>query len=452
MQTDQTASRKPALFSLDNIKSLAKGRLPGQVVIQYTDKCNASCVQCGMRQSNKYPRTTLNVDDTKRILDAMVERGVQAVSFTGGEPLLCLSEISECIRHARDIGIKYIRTGTNGFMFKGSHKADFEAKIHKIARNLAESGLYTFWVSVDSANAEMHEKNRGLPGTIAGMEKALPIFHEYGLYPSANLGINRYLSGYDNPPPTGADFNSQAFYDHFRQGFRQFYGFVESLGFTVVNACYPMSLDEADAAENAVYTATSEDDFIRFTPQEKLALFKALFDTIPEFRHRLRIFTPRSSLMALIRHYEGNEAASYPCRGGIDFFFIDSKDMNTYPCGYRGTENMGKFWDLDLNSIDKKAWCKQCDWECFRDPSELAGSLLDMFQQPLSLGKKLLTDRAYSKLWLEDMRYYRACQYFNATLAPDMQKLAKFKPERFRILKSPNSADISATPLTSVAP
>lgn len=428
---NQTAGKKRSpWFRIQTWKDLAKGRLPGQVVIQYTDKCNASCVQCGMRRDNPFERNTLNQDNIKRLLDAMAARGIMAVSFTGGEPLLYLKEVAECLQYAHEIGIKYTRTGTNGFMFRNHHRSDFESKIAKIAKTLADAKIYTFWISIDSAIAEVHEKNRGLPGVVAGIEKGLPIFYEYGIYPAANLGINRYIAGYDNAPHLNNHIDSEDFYQHFRQAFRDFYSFVESLGFTTVNACYPMSFPEEQATNMAVYNATSVDNIVHFHPKEKQLLFKALFETIPEFRQQLRIFTPRSSLLALIRQYEGDDTGSYPCRGGIDFFFIDSKDMNTYPCGYRGEENLGQFWDIDLNNLDLNAWCKQCDWECFRDPSELSGPFMGIVQNPLKLFKKFIQDREYAMLWYEDIQYYRACDYFNAALPPNWKKLSRFSLPR----------------------
>lgn len=417
-------ARHNPLLSWKNWQALLRGRLPAQVVIQFTDQCNASCVQCGMRRESKFERSTLAVDDVKRMLDSMVLQGVEAVSFTGGEPLLYLKQIDECIRHAHTAGIRYIRTGTNGFMFRNSHKPDFESRMHQLAETLASSGLYTFWVSVDSADIEVHERNRGLEGCIAGIEKALPIFHQYGLHPAANLGINRYMGSFAPPPEVKQAADQAAFYDYFREAFHKFYGFVDNLGFTIVNACYPMDFD--DAGEHAVYTATSVDNFIKFSPEEKLPLFKAMYDTIPEFRHRLRIFTPRSALRALIRHYGGETDDSYACRGGLDFFFVDARDMNTYPCGFRGEENLGRFWELDLSQIKGEAWCKQCDWECFRDPSELSGPALDLRQRPLSVIKRFWKDREYARLWLEDLRYYRACNYFDAMTAPNYLQLANF--------------------------
>jgi len=440
--------KPPRAFTLADLGRLARGRIPGQVVIQYTDRCNASCVQCGMRVSNRFSRSTLRPEFVAPQIEAMAARGVAAISFTGGEPLLCLEAIAPLARQARDAGIRYVRTGTNGFIFRDHDRPDFADRVARLADTLLASGFNAFWISLDSADASLHEHNRGLPGVVAGIAKALPIFHAHGLYPAANLGINRTTGGRttdgpDAPPPHDPHrpetFDAAAFTDHFTAAFRRFYAFVESLGFTTVNACYPMSAEEpgpGDAhaassatvhAHEAVYAATSADEFIRFTRQEKAALFAALFAVIPEYRGRLRIFTPRSSLLALTRHYgDGTHNGQYPCRGGIDFFFMDAAKGHIFPCGYRGAEDMGLFTDLDPAAIATKPFCDRCDWECFRDPSELFGPVMDVFSRPLALTRRLLSDPAYRRTWIEDLRYALACDGCSAVIPPDRSKLARF--------------------------
>ena len=198
----------------------------------------------------------------------------------------------------------------------------------------------------------------------------------------------------------------------------------------MVNACYPMSVDSDGSSDDlsAVYAATSVEDVVRFTREEKALLFKALMEVIPEFRDKIRIFSPRISLLALHREYAEDDArAAYPCRGGVDFFFVDSRDGNTYPCGYRGGENAGKFWDLHRDGCSFDASCTLCDWECFRDPSELAGPLLQGVSNPLGLGKKLLRDPEYFRVWMEDLKYYRACDFFDGRRAPNPARLARFR-------------------------
>jgi hypothetical protein len=372
-----------------------------------------------MRRTEPFLRSKLRLDDMKRIIDAAAERGVRAVSFTGGEPFLFFDELVLLIEHATAAGIPYVRTGTNGFLFMNSRHPDFVRRITRIAERLARTKLYTFWISIDSAVPAVHESMRGLPGVIAGIERALPIFHALGIYPSANLGINRDTGGRWE----GAADRTRDWYWHFRWAFPEFYSFVESLGFTIVNACYPMS-----ARANAVYKAGTNDDVVHFPVSAKRAVYQALFDSIPSYRSRLRIFTPRSSLHALIRQHGGDVHDVYPCRGGQEFYFIDAQSGDAFPCGYRGGENRGKYWDLPLRSTRDSEPCRQCDWECFRDPSELLGPLHELATRPGRLAARLFREPEFFRLWYEDLRYYRACDFFNGRIAPDRRKLSRFRP------------------------
>ena len=230
-----------------HLLSLKRKKIPGQLVIQLTDICNAHCPQCGMRSTNKFQRSKLPVDDVKRILDAAAQNGVKAVSFTGGEPFLFFDELCLLINYAGQLGIEYIRTGTNGFLFRYMNGSNFESKIKTIAEKLANTPIRNFWISIDSAVPEIHEKMRGFPGVIKGIEKSLPIFHEFGIYPSVNLGINRNMA----PNIMGMDISRseiggdliQEIYRDYRAAFSTFYRFVIDMGFTIVNMCYPMSID-----------------------------------------------------------------------------------------------------------------------------------------------------------------------------------------------------------------
>ena len=417
---------KPIITLISSLKKMGclfKGRVPGQLVIQYTDKCNAKCPQCSMRVSKLFSRSKLDMDTARRIIDYAVENGIHAISFTGGEPLLFFDEIVMLLKYAKDAGIRYTRTGTNGFLFIESGRNDYEARIAKVAESLAETGIYTFWISIDSAIPALHEDMRGLPGVISGIEKALPIFREHGIYPSANLGINRnILDSYQS----GASHVSDI-YEVYREAFRKYYRFIIDLGFTMVNACYPMSgHNDKNDALNAVYGATSESHLVQFSSGEKVIMFQTLSDTITEFRSKIRIFSPQSSLYSLMRQYAVGEDSCYPCRGGKEFFFIDARNGDTYPCGYRGNENLGKFWRLDLAGTGRKELCRKCDWECFRDPSEMLGPLLSLFTEPAALIERNMKDSTYMKLWYKDLKYFSACGFFNGRIPPDYQKLSRY--------------------------
>ena len=418
---------------IGTLKALMQGRVPGQLVIQMTDVCNARCPQCGMRTTHHVDRSTLAVDTIKRILDAAASKGVQAVSFTGGEPLLFLDDLAELIRYAGSVGIPLIRTGTNGFFMRDPHAPGFGDRVSRVVETLAGTPLRNFWISIDSADPAMHSRMRGFPGLIEGISRALPVFHAHGIYPAANLGINRNLTGRALPvlgqdPDNGAMIR---FYHAYRTAFRRFYRFVADLGFTMVNACYPMSVDTPAQKDGLrpVYAATAEDAVVRFSRREKAILFHALLQTVGEFRHRLRIFSPRCSLYRLSRLYAGDDALAYPCRGGLDFFFIDARQGDTFPCGYRGRDNYGKFHEDEFPRKAGDNNCFQCDWECFRDPSELFGPLLQL-ADPIELIQAVRKAPSFFRLWAEDLAYYRACGFFNGRQPCDPVRLGRFAKAR----------------------
>src|SRR5262249_47360193 len=153
------------------------------------------------------------------------------------------------------------------------------------------------------------------------------------------------------------------------------------------NACYPMSVPADDPSGlTAVYQATASTSIVDFTRAERAILYRALFDTIPEYRGRIRIFSPRASLLSLIRQYTLGDDHTTGCRGAIDYSFVDPARGHAFPCGYRGTEDLGPYWTLPLNQTSAEPpSCTKCDWECWRDPSTLADLGLDAFGRPWSL-------------------------------------------------------------------
>ena len=384
-----------------------------------------------MRETAEFQRSQLSCDEVKRIIDEAAKRGVKAISFTGGEPLLVLDELVGLINYAGNAGLKYIRTGTNGFPFIGGNSPLFDTRVKRLAEKFSRTSLRNFWISIDSAIPSVHEKMRGFPGVIAGIEKALPIFHEYGIYPSANIGITRNIGGEATArlsPSTHDEDYYATFYQRYVEAFRRAYEFAMEMGFTIVSTCYPMSIEggKVSADLKPVYGATSEDAVVRFSAAEKALLFKALLKTVGEFRSRIRVVSPQCSLYALQHQHTAGVETKYACRGGLDFFFIDGAEGDTYPCGYRGNENLGKFWKLDRDSLDSEFACFGCDWECFRDPSELLGPILHGFSKPFRLISDLRRDPHYYRLWMEDLRYYRVCKIFDGRVPPAFDRLRDF--------------------------
>jgi len=382
-----------------------------------TDRCNARCAQCGMNVTAGGRRGDMDDDTARRVIDRCAALGVSALSFTGGEPLLTGGRLVDLLEYAGRAGIEYLRTGTNGYQFASPDAPDFDDRVARLADSLAATRLRNFWISLDSADPGCHEANRGFPGMVAGVARALPIFHARGLYPTANLALNRFMGG-----PEALAGDPDAFYEAACQALSRFFGKAADLGFTIANCCYPMSDADQDNGVRAVYAATAADARVTFSRVEKQALFRALCDTVPRHRSRLRIFTPLSAAYALWRQYGDPPRPARPCLGGVSFYFVD-RHGDCFPCGYRGGENLGPFWKMPERHFAGAPHCRACDWECFRDPGELLGPLGDLAAGPAGWRDLWRADRTQRKLWLADLRYFAACGRFDGRLPPDRRRL-----------------------------
>jgi MoaA/NifB/PqqE/SkfB family radical SAM enzyme len=403
------------------LSAIRNGHANPQLVIQYTTFCNATCPQCGMRKNSKINRVVLEKDYIKRVIDHAVSKwNIQFLSFTGGEPFLFIDDIIELISYATSMGVKYVRTGTNGFVFQynPSRADDFERKSRSLIEKLSETRLYTLWISLDSSDSQTHEQMRGFDGLVKGIEKAIRIFEEYGMYPAVNLGLNRNIAGNYSKDEI-ANFDKEKFYERYRNGISKFYQLAIDMGFTMANTCYPMSMEDGSYS----YHATSHNDIVSFRPEEKAVLFKALYDSASEYRSKIRIFTPRSSLRSLIDFYNDGKKIEYPCRGGIDYFYLDAQNGHVFPCGYRVEDDFGEIWDVELNELrESRPNCTKCDWECFRDPTELIQPMIDLYQHPFPDLFGIFTSNK-KRLWLKDLLYFYACDFFNLRSKPSYPKM-----------------------------
>ena len=272
---------------------------------------------------------------------------------------------------------------------------------------------------------------RGLPGVVEGIARALPIFERHGLWPTANLGINRLTGGEPLALAEGAgEAERQEFEERSLAAFRAFYRKVLDLGLHGRQLLLP---DERRVRAGA--RARSRIPRIlgrlggELPARREGASFRALDRAVEEFRPRLRIFTPRSMLHSLVREYRDGEPHGYACRGGLDFFFVAAADGEAYPCGFRSHERLGKYWEaLTGKGSRSEAHCRSCDWECFRDPSNLAGPLLEARSRPWALLARWRRDPEWARLWRGDLAYQRACDYFDGRLPPEPRRLGAFAP------------------------
>jgi len=393
-----------------NLLKIFAGKIPGQLIIQITNCCNGTCPQCGMKKNAEIKRYILPTDVIKTLINQCSANGFDAISFTGGEPFIDNCRLLELLDYAGKAKIPFIRTGTNGFMFLQSNTA----QIIDFAKRLSLTKLRNFWISLDSADIKTHETMRGLPGVIAGIKIALPIFHAHGIYPAVNMGINRNILG-DTIHKLNGTGDKERFFNNFKTGFTVFFQKAIELGFTMANLCYPMSSNNGEL-ENSAYGAISDDFIVNFSEEELGLVFKALMETIPIFRNKIRIFTPLSVLYAMSKK---SDSLLFPCMGGINFFYTDSRNGHIYPCGFLGEKCLGEdLYSAISTRIRDKPHCMKCHWECFRDPSQLFGIAHYVINHPIQVFIKKKIDPVMIKFWMEDLKYYLKHDFFNGRIPP----------------------------------
>jgi len=116
-------------------------KLPLNVVLSVTNRCNLNCIYCNCNNRN---RKELSTKQITNLIDQMVMAGTRRLGLFGGEPLL-REDIGEIIDNASNRGL-LVSLITNGFLVKD--------KIEKL------KNLDLIFVSLDGPE-EMHDRDRG---------------------------------------------------------------------------------------------------------------------------------------------------------------------------------------------------------------------------------------------------------------------------------------------------
>jgi MoaA/NifB/PqqE/SkfB family radical SAM enzyme len=151
--------------------------VPRFITISPTYRCQCRCVHCCARASERDHRNELTTEEVKAVIDQAKRLGVLQVTFSGGEPLL-RGDIVELVRHAHDAGL-LTRLNTNGLLLDRER-----------VRQLKRAGLTQGAVSIDDADAAVHDRLRGVPGAHAKALAGIKALQDFGIL----CQINTYAS------------------------------------------------------------------------------------------------------------------------------------------------------------------------------------------------------------------------------------------------------------------
>ena len=138
------------------LKGLVKSQLmpyplPIAMTFAITYNCQCKCVHCSAGRHYREDMKELSTEEAKKLIDDAQKLGVTIIAFTGGEPLL-REDLFELISHVNKKKAMPVMF-TNG-QFLTEENVD----------KLAEAGMYSVFLSIDSPEAEEHNKLRGMPG------------------------------------------------------------------------------------------------------------------------------------------------------------------------------------------------------------------------------------------------------------------------------------------------
>lgn len=142
--------------------------------LQILYDCNFRCKICDFwRADQEQARRRMSASEARLVSDKLARIGPQIVSIGGGEPLLhpeIMEIVSALSRHHIPVMI------CNGwYMTK------------EIARELFQRGMYEISISIDYADAEKHDRQRGMPGAFERAQAALRCLAEQRVHPEQRV-------------------------------------------------------------------------------------------------------------------------------------------------------------------------------------------------------------------------------------------------------------------------
>jgi len=155
--------------------------LPAVCDVSVTDACNAACDFCGFARDKRARQNRHWIDRNAlaRGLPLLSRRRIKYLGIQGGEPL-SNPEVDRIIADAVEVGMR-VALVTNGWLLPSKIDA------------IADAGLRTLTVSLDSADVVTHEKNRGLSGLTARIQQGLERASRYQIFRIASITVSRLL-------------------------------------------------------------------------------------------------------------------------------------------------------------------------------------------------------------------------------------------------------------------
>ncbi len=142
---------------------------PKWLAWEITRRCNLKCVHCRSSselEAKEHP--DFDLAEAKRILDDIASYAQPVVVLSGGEPLL-REDVFEIAAYGTGKGLRMC-LATNGTLVT-----------EETCKRLKEAGIRMVSLSLDGADAAVHDNFRSQPGAFAGTINAARLFREHDI-------------------------------------------------------------------------------------------------------------------------------------------------------------------------------------------------------------------------------------------------------------------------------
>lgn len=157
-------------------------------LVRLTMACNERCPFCNV-PAEDYPTRPTPASELSAALADFVAAGEQTLTISGGEPTLLRKRLVALVREARGLGLPFVELQTNAVLIDEAY-----------ARELAEAGLTSAFVSLLSQVPALHDHLAGLDGAfprcLAGIDALIRAGVRVTLNPVLALPSQSLLPGY----------------------------------------------------------------------------------------------------------------------------------------------------------------------------------------------------------------------------------------------------------------
>jgi AdoMet-dependent heme synthase len=151
---------------------------PFIVIWETTQACDLACLHCRASAKSERDRRELGTDEAKELLASFARAGVPLVVLTGGDPAK-RPDLVELVAYGKSLGLVMALTPSATPLVTP-----------ELLSALAVAGLSRIAISIDGADAETHDRFRGVEGSFAHSLRILGHAKSLGMSTQINTSVH----------------------------------------------------------------------------------------------------------------------------------------------------------------------------------------------------------------------------------------------------------------------